>query len=133
MQIFTRSVNSESANLRQGNILLLKLNGSLLIPSSVFPKFLKISLKSVHNFLSNPVTNKQAQTSAKATNRYQNLLACYLYHPQSILKISSKSIHKFSSNILTDRQTDIGSLPKSNHLFLIAFLTFSENFIKFHP
>ena len=82
--------------------------------------FLKISLKPVHNFLSNLLTDKQTQTPAKATDWYQNLLACYLYHPQSFLKIPSKSIHKFSSYMLTDRQTAHGLLPKSNQLFLIS-------------
>ena len=37
-QIFTRSVHSESANLRQGNSVLPKFNGSLLVPSSIFPE-----------------------------------------------------------------------------------------------
>ena len=50
-------------------------------------------------------STRRAHTSARATDRYQNLMACYLYHPQSFLKISSKSIHKFSSN-LANRQTD---------------------------
>ena len=39
----------------------------------------------------------------QATDLYQNLMAHYLYHPQSMLKISLKSIHKFSSNMPTDR------------------------------
>ena len=80
-------------------------------------------------------STRRAQTSPKATDHHQNLMARYLYHPQSFLKISLKSIHKFSSNMLTDRQTAHRSLPKSNQLFLIliAFLTFPENFIKIHP
>ena len=38
-----------------------------------------------------------------------------------------------TSYMLTDRQTAHGSLPTSNHLFLIAFLTFPEIFIKISP
>ena len=45
------------------------------------------------------VTDKQARDC------YQNLLACYLYHPQSFLKISLKSVHKFLSNP-ANRQTN---------------------------
>ena len=76
---------------------------------------------------------QRAQTSAKAMDRHQNLMARYLYRVQSLLKMSSKSIHKFLSNKLTDRQTGHRLLPKSNQLFLIAFLTFPENFIKTRP
>ena len=51
VQIFARSVHSESANLRQGYQSLMARY--LYHPQS----FLKISLKSIHNFLSDP-TNK---------------------------------------------------------------------------
>ena len=36
--IFAWSVHLESVNLRQGNSLLPKFNGSLLVPSSIFPE-----------------------------------------------------------------------------------------------
>ena len=85
------------------------------------------------NTLRVQIFTRRAKTSAKAKDRYQNLMARYLYHPQSFLKISSKFIHKFSSNMLIDRQTTHGSLPKSNQFFLISFLTFPENFIKIRP
>ena len=65
-------------------------------------------------------------------NRYQNLMALYLYHPQSFLKISAKSIHKFSSNMLTDRQTGHGSLPKFNSWLFVTSSIFPENFIESH-
>ena len=61
---------------------------------------------------------------------HQNLMVRYLHHAQSFQKISSKSIHRFSSNKLTNRQTGHRPLPKFNQLFLIAFLTFPEKFIK---
>ena len=38
------------------------------------------------------------------TDCYKNLMACYLYHPQSFLKISLKSVHNFLSNP-ANRQT----------------------------
>ena len=75
---------------------------------------------------------QRAQTSAKATDRYQNLMTPYLYHHQSFPKISSKSIHKFSSNMLTDRQTGHGLLPKLNGLLLVLSSIFSGNFIEIH-
>ena len=37
-QIFTQRVNSESTNLRQGHESLPKFNGSLPVPSSIFPE-----------------------------------------------------------------------------------------------
>ena len=62
---------------------------------------------------------RRAQSSAKATDHYHNIMARYLYHPQSFLNISSKSIDKFSSHMLTDRQTGHGSLPKFNSFLLV--------------
>ena len=94
--------------------------------------FMKISSKSIHKFLSNMLTDRQA-----AHGSLPNLMACYLYHPQSYLKISSKSIHNFLSNP-ANRQTNTnlcqghGSLPKFNGFLLVPFSIFPENFIKIH-
>ena len=101
-----------------------------LSPAYFSPKsILKLEALGEHKSSLGECTQR-AQTSAKAMDRHQNLMARYLYHPQSFLKISSKSIHKFSSNKLTDRQTGHRSLPKFNGLLLVASSIFPKNFIE---
>ena len=70
---------------------------------------------------------RKEQTSATATNRYQNLMAHHLYHPQSFLKISSKSIHKFLSNML--RQTDKQATDRYQNV-MARYLYHPQSFLK---
>ena len=69
-----------------------------------------------------------------------NLIICSLSHLGHILKISSKSVHNFLSYLFlkitfhgSKRYRWSGSLPKSNHFFLLPFQTHPENFIKIRP
>ena len=88
-QIFARSVHSESTNLRQGNSLLPKFSGLLLVPSS---GFLKISLKFVHNFLSNPA-NKQTSINLRKGHRSLPKFNGMLHVPSSINPENFIGIH----------------------------------------
>ena len=67
----------------------------------------------------------------------QNLITCSLPHLGHILKISSKSVYNFltylSLKITFHASRRSGSLPKSNHFFLLPFRTYTENFIKILP
>ena len=71
-------------------------------------------------------------------DHFQNSIISSFYLFRHILKISSKSVHKFLIYLVHKHIWQPGSrwsrsLPKSNHLFLIPFRTFPENFIKIHP
>ena len=71
-------------------------------------------------------------------DHFQNSIISSFYLFRHILKISSKSVHKFLIYLVHKHIWQPGSrwsrsLPKSNHLFLVPFRTFPENFIKIHP
>ena len=80
-------------------------------PLSHLGHILKISSKSVHNFLSYPEDPDDLDHS-------QNLITSSFYHFGHILKILSKSVHKFMSYLVhkqTNRRTD---KPRRKHNLL---------------
>ena len=71
-------------------------------------------------------------------DHFQNSIISSFYLFRNILKISSKSVHNFLIYLVHNYIWQPGSrgsrsFPKSNHLFLVSFWTFPENFIKIHP
>ena len=66
----------------------------------------------------------------------QNLITYSLSHLGHILKISSKSVHNFLSylslKITFHGSRRSGSLPKSNHFFLLPFQTYPEKLKSIH-
>ena len=85
-------------------------------------------------------TNTSGSLDPDDPDHSQNLITCSLYHLGHLLKMSSQSIHNFLRYLSLkikfhgsrrSRQWS-GSLAKFNHIFLLPFWTYPENFIKIH-
>ena len=79
LKISSKPTDKFSSNMltdrQTGHGSLPKCYGLLLVPSSIFPEnFIKSRLLAV-----TLLTDKQTQPSAKTTDRYQNLMVCYLH------------------------------------------------------